>query len=295
VSCASSTSCMAVGFFQAAANDPLQPLAEHWTGSAWTIEPAPTPAGALGGSLLGVSCASDASCTATGYYIKAIGSNHLDHASAEHGNGSPWSPQASPKLPRSQLFAVSCTSGTSCTAVGRHEPVPPDGSQLTLAEHWNGRTWTVQPTPNPANPEANLAAVACSSPTNCTAVGNNLPAVAVFQTLAEHWNGTTWAIQPTPNPAATQSGSLTGLSGAPCPTPRNGTAAATFAPTNFKVNAAAEYWDGTAWKIQATAQPAADKHLVAVSCVSAHVCTAVGGIFIKGTNRTLRQPLAERE
>jgi hypothetical protein len=286
---------MAVGFFQVAGNDPLQPLAERWTGSAWTIEPAPTPTGALGGELLGVSCASAASCTATGYYIEAIGSNHLNYALAEHWNGRTWSVQAGPMLPRSQLFAVSCTSETSCTAVGRHEPVPPDGSQRTLAEHWNGSTWTVQPTPNPANPQANLAAVACSSPANCTAVGNNLPAVAVFQTLAEHWDGSTWAIQPTPNPAGVQSGSLTGLWGVSCPTASSCTAAATFAPTNFRANAAAEYWNGTTWRIQPTAQPAAGQHLVAVSCVSAHVCTAVGGIVTQGTNRKLQLPLAERE
>jgi len=80
-----------------------------------------------------------------------------------------------------------------------------------------------------------------------------------------------------------------------CPTASGCTAAATFAPTNFTANAAAEYWDGTAWKIQATAQPAAGQHLVAVSCVSAHVCTAIGGILTKGTNQNRQLPLAERE
>jgi hypothetical protein len=44
-----------------------------------------------------------------------------------------------------------------------------------------------------------------------------------------------------------------------------------------------------------TAQPAAAKHLVAVSCVSAHVCIAVGGSFTKGTLRNLQLPLAEHE
>ncbi|HET7246665.1 MAG TPA: hypothetical protein VFJ07_17700 [Streptosporangiaceae bacterium] len=102
-------------------------------------------------------------------------------------------------------------------------------------------------------------------------------------------------IQPTPNPARTQAGSLTGLWGVSCTTASSCTAAATFGPTNFTANAAAEYWNGTIWKIQATAQPVAGKHLVAVSCVSAHVCTAVGGSFTKGTNRLLQQPLAERE
>ena len=102
-------------------------------------------------------------------------------------------------------------------------------------------------------------------------------------------------IQPTPNPTRTQSGSLTGLWGVSCTTASSCTAGATFGPTNFTANAGAEYWNGAAWKIQATAQPVAGKHLVAVSCVSAHVCTAVGGSFTKGTNRLLQQPLAEHE
>ena len=295
VSCASSTRCMAVGSFQVAANDFSQPLAEYWNGSTWAIGAVPMPSGAVGSTLLGVSCAAAANCTAVGYYIMPIGHNHLNYAVAEHWDGSTWSIQATPKMARSQLSAVSCPSGTSCTAVGSYEPVPPNGSQLTLAEHWDGSTWTVESTPNPASPDASLAAVACSSPANCTAVGNNVPAVEVFQTLAERWNGSTWVIQSTPNPARTQSGSLTGLWGVSCTTASSCTAAATFGPTNFTANAAAEYWNGTAWKIQATAQPVAGKHLVAVSCVSAHVCTAVGGSFTTGTNRLLQQPLAEHE
>ncbi|HEV2451668.1 MAG TPA: hypothetical protein VGS62_07060 [Streptosporangiaceae bacterium] len=295
VSCATSTSCMAVGYFQVAANDVVQPLAEHWNGSTWTIPPVSVPAGALGGGLLGVSCTSDTSCTATGYYVKPISNNRLVYALAERWDGSTWSIQATPSKPRSQLSGVSCTSDTSCTAVGNYEPTPPNGSQLTLAEHWNGTTWTVQPTPNPANPVASLAAIACSSAATCTAVGKSISAVGVMQTLAEHWNGSTWVTQPTPNPTATQAGSLTGLWGVSCPTASSCTAAATFAPTSFTARAAAEYWNGSSWKIQATAQPAAGKHLAAVSCVSAHVCTAVGGIFTQGTNRLLQQPLAEHD
>src|SRR5262249_14810425 len=112
------------------------------------------------------------------------------------------------------------------------------------------------------------------------------------RTLAEAWNGSTWVIQPTPNSATLQFSRLTGVS---CPTASSCTAAATFAPSHFRANAAAEYWNGTAWKVQATAQPAADKRLLAVACVSARVCTAVGGIFPKGTLRNLQQPLAEPE
>ena len=43
-----------------------QPLAEHWDGSSWTIPRLALPAGAGGGTLSGVSCASATDCTAVG-------------------------------------------------------------------------------------------------------------------------------------------------------------------------------------------------------------------------------------
>src|SRR5579859_2817394 len=44
-------------------------------------------------------------------------------------------------------------------------------SRLSLAERWNGRKWSIQPTPHPQS--ASLAAVSCPSPTTCIAVGSN--------------------------------------------------------------------------------------------------------------------------
>jgi hypothetical protein len=46
---------------------------------------------------------------------------------------------------------------------------------VTLAERWNGISWTVQSTPNPAHgdpgSERHLNAVSCTSSGVCTAVG----------------------------------------------------------------------------------------------------------------------------
>ncbi len=62
---------------------------------------------------------------------------------------------------------MSCTSGTSCTAVGSL-------SNTGLAEHWDGTSWTVQPTPVPKHGTAtyaDLLGISCLSATYCTAVG----------------------------------------------------------------------------------------------------------------------------
>jgi hypothetical protein len=41
-------------------------VTERWNGKRWAIRPIPLPAGAIGGGLDGVSCASATACTAVG-------------------------------------------------------------------------------------------------------------------------------------------------------------------------------------------------------------------------------------
>ena len=76
---------------------------------------------------------------------------------------------------------------------------------MTLAERWNGTSWTVQSTPNRSGAaESYLEGVSCTSAITCTAVGyERFPPV----TLAERWNGTSWTLQPTPDPIGGQSDS----------------------------------------------------------------------------------------
>jgi hypothetical protein len=46
-------------------------------------------------------------------------------------------------------------------------------NQGTLAEIWDGSHWTIQPTPNPADSHGSeFYDISCTSPTDCTAVGN---------------------------------------------------------------------------------------------------------------------------
>jgi hypothetical protein len=78
-----------------------------------------------------------------------------------------------PTAESSQLDSVSCRSATACTAVGWYEQIV--GSALrafSLAETWNGKTWSVQPTPNPAGSGGTFfEGVSCSSAAACTAIG----------------------------------------------------------------------------------------------------------------------------
>jgi hypothetical protein len=106
---------------------------------------------------------------------------------------------------------VSCSTATACTAAG--DDYTPGPFYSTLAERWNGTKWAIEATPNPTGAtQSFLFAVSCPSATACTAAGDYQTSSGAQKTLAEHWNGTTWAIQSTPNPA----GNAPTLSGVSC-------------------------------------------------------------------------------
>jgi hypothetical protein len=276
VSCASTTACAAVGM-----NGPYGTLAEAWNGKTWTIEPTPNPSGGIFSQLAGVSCTSAKTCTAVG---------GGGHTSAEVWNGQTWAIKPTPNPTGSEsgsLSGVSCTSVTACTAVGYY--LNSSNTNLTLAEAWNGKTWTIETTPNPKG-IGDLYGVSCISATACTAVGasglrnygnTNL-------TLAEAWNGRTWTIEPTPNPNGSRESSLYAVS---CSSANACTAVGTYksSDTARASRTLVEAWDGEKWAIETSPNQnrAQVPQLSAVSCTSPSACTAVGTYVIGADSHML--------
>jgi hypothetical protein len=100
-----------------------------------------------------------------------------------------WAIQATPNpagATSSVLSGVSCTAATACTAVGYYGNS--SGTQVTLAERWNGSSWAIQPTPNPAGATSSvLSGVTCTAATACTAVGDYYNTAGTQVTLAERF------------------------------------------------------------------------------------------------------------
>jgi hypothetical protein len=193
VSCASASACTAVGHFRNSAGQQVL-LAERWDGSNWTIQKPTNPAGTEV-SLDGVSCISASACTAVGKFTY----NEQQVPLAERWGGSSWTiqnvPNPNPEGLNMSLRDVSCTSETACTAVGYYEDSV-SGNTVTLAERWDGSSWTITSTPNPGRMGAGFTAVSCNLVSVCTAGG-------VFDgstPFAEQWDGTTWTIQSMPKP-----------------------------------------------------------------------------------------------
>jgi hypothetical protein len=271
VSCTSAWACTAVGLYYDSSGASVM-LAERWNGTAWAIQKTPSPSGTVNSDLLGVSCTSAWACTATGDYGTSTGAGG---ALAERWNGTAWAIQKIPSpsgAKGSYLDGVSCTSAWACTATGDYGTST--GTQMTLAERWNGRAWAIQKTPNPSGTlDNNLGGVSCTSAWACTAVGA-YETITGIGTLAERWNGRAWALQKIPNPSGIETSLLEGVS---CTSAWACSAAGYYSSSSGFVMLA-ERWNGRAWAIQKTANPSGAKNsfLEGVSCTSAWACTAAG-------------------
>jgi hypothetical protein len=171
------------------------------------------------------------------------------------------------------LYGVSCAQAADCTAVGAYLHVP-HRSLAALAERWDGSSWSAQTVPAPAGSKGEtLDAVSCSSSADCTAVGDWAPYRGAERALAEHWNGTSWAVQSTPRVAGAIDAELLSLS---CASATDCTAVGDSTGAAGTTFALAERWNGSRWAIQAALSPYTDTLLSSVDCVSASWCTAVG-------------------
>ncbi len=154
----------------------------------------------------------------------------------------------------------------------------------------------IQPAPNPGGAQFTfLNTVACTAASACTATGAYQDSSGAFQTLVERWNGTSWAIQPTPHLAGGVMGQLIGVA---CTSATGCTAVGYSNPNPSVVNHSspstlAERWDGSAWRAEHTLNPpgAAASYLNAASCVSRSACVAVGNT---GNSRGASLTLAQR-
>ena len=208
VSCRSATLCEAVGSYYKKSGAQL-PLAEKWNGASWKIQATPQPSGTTSTQLNGVACTSGSSCTAVGDYVS--GSTEM---LAERWDGTSWAIQSTPNPSGgsdSFLGGVSCTAATACTATGDYF----NGTgQVSLAERWNGTSWTAQATPNRVGAtNTGLVGVSCPSASECVAVGAATQG-HLTKTDAEKWAGSAWKLQDPGIPAGSQESALVSVS---CP------------------------------------------------------------------------------
>ncbi len=285
VSCASSSDCFATGSWFDSSGAEL-PLLEHWDGTSWSIQPVPDPTGVLGARLFDVSCAAANACTAVGEAFTLTS----EMAFSEQWDGTSWMLESTPADGRlgTALGSVSCPAAGACTAVGallNNE----NGTLKTLAEFWNGSSWTIEPSiSQPGNTSSALYGVSCTGST-CMAVGDwNGNTSDSSGPLSELGTGTAWQLEAIPAP---QHASFSLTSPVSCTAADACTAVGSwFGLTG--AGAFADRWDGTAWTQQSL--PESLFELNAVACSTATSCLAVDdGMSARWDGNTWTvQPLA---
>jgi hypothetical protein len=167
-------------------------LAMGDSGHGWQVRRTPNP-GPNFDSLYGVASAGK-EAWAVGVKLDP---SYRDRTLIESWDGSDWDIQSNPQpgSERDLLWGASATSTSDVWAVGDKQGA--DGVFKALIEHFDGKNWSVVPSPNPGSTGDHLYGVAAVSPTNAWAVGQQLSASGPDRALIEHWNGTRWSVVPT--------------------------------------------------------------------------------------------------
>jgi hypothetical protein len=243
--------------------------------SRWSVTPTPNR-GTGTDQLSGVSCPGPAFCMAVGNFGGGIKTLTADW------NGRAWSiiPSPTPRHSASPigLSGVSCTSSSFCVAVGVFASRS-SSADRPLAETWNGKAWSITPTPtlsHTAGDDSELHGVSCVSASRCVAVGSRGDAkgnTVGTATLVESWNGKAWSV--IHSPAIGPNSVLNSIS---CRS-----AASCFAVGShdgpFGMLTLAESWNGSRWSVVPSPNVASQGNnwFTGVSCPSATNCEAVGG------------------
>jgi len=192
-------------------------IIERWNGTKWSLFPNPAFPPNSQADLFAITSSSANDIWAVGNLVQDVVGGALSFNLFEHWDGKAWTPTLINTNAFEALTGVSADATNDAWAVGWVAPLT-DGSNATLAIHWNGTNWIAAVTPpNLGEGPNQLNAVAALAPDNAWAVGFSTPGLAgqsATLTLILHWDGTSWTVVPSPNvgPNSTsQSNRLLGL------------------------------------------------------------------------------------
>lgn len=184
------------------------------------------------------------------------------------------SPNAS-NFANSGLWGVAAISRSDAWAVGVSGDQRSGGQ--TLAEQWDGTQWRIVASPSPGGRYAILYSVAAVSATDVWAVGFYGNSTGGTESLIERWNGASWSVVPSPNPAAinnelfsvavVSASDIWAVGFISIPGPN-------YSATDETL---VEHWNGAVWRVVPSPNPLlVSDHLEGVTALSSHDVWAVG-------------------
>ena len=252
---------------------------EQWNGTKWSLFPGPKFGKKDQADVFAMTASSANDVWAIGSLVN-LGPG-LASPLFEHWNGAAWT-ATTLESNHEFLFGASADAANDAWAVGFN------GSHKieTSAMHWNGTNWKSVATPNVGEGTNKLNAVLALAPNDVWAVGFSTPIApprhAATLTLIEHFDGTSWAVVPSPNVgpnSANQSNRLLGLTA-------NSVNDIWAFGSYFPADGSARqmtlllHWDGISWTIASSPSPA--KGGFPCDLLWAGVAPSPGNVWILG-------------
>jgi hypothetical protein len=137
-----------------------------------------------------IDCVSQTFCVAVGTSSESDSSDSFDLI--DEFDGTSWTAEDAPNpnpvdIPQPELAGVSCTSDTSCVALG-----------MGFAAVLDGTTWSIEPVPSPSGAtQIGLGGISCVSATFCTGVGCYEKSTGKQVPQAVTWDGADWTLEST--------------------------------------------------------------------------------------------------
>ncbi len=252
-----------------------------------SVQPPPWAISEGSVSIGNISCLSTTDCFASGYdqlpnpnpaansYPQKAPS-FLYHPLLWHWEGKSWSFVDAPISGSAVLVGDACPAANSCFAVGGQLVGKLGNQYVAVIEHYNGVSWSPSPVPSPSG--AVLNGVACSSSTDCMAVGTRQTSSSTAHVLMDHWDGKSWSGSSAPSPAQSMwsvMNSVTCLSASDCLALGDYDKAAKGSGYFF-----GERFNGTSWAVFQVANPTefdmGNDSALYLSCGSTSACLATG-------------------
>jgi hypothetical protein len=277
VAMASRCRAWAVGVYLPSTTGNEQAMIERWNGAAWRLQPSPNPGGANGQALNGVAAISAASAWAVGFYATAQGGTG-NRTLIERWKGSAWAQVPSPNPAGGTLSNglndVVALSASRAWAVGSYGTSP--AASRTLIVRWNGAHWQKVPSPNRGSLINELGGVSATSPASAWAVGDYQNGNGTAeQTLIEHWNGSSWKLQPSPNPGGAAGNTI--LGGVAATSATNAWATGYYTGSSGHGQTLILHWNGQSWRKVLSPNPGSGLNISnGVAAASATNIWAVG-------------------
>jgi hypothetical protein len=287
VDCVTATDCVAVGN-ESPATGPTEPLVETLNHGSWSPATTPLANGSQGDFLFSVSCPSIGRCVAVGYYFTQVGNGGKGTILIETLANGRWSVTTTPSLGSnvrdSFLYGVSCTTPSTCVAVGNTDNGDSSTNRPLLLTMVNGR-WTISQSPRLNAQSAGLLAVSCTVSTACVASGYQATSKST-RTLVETRIGSSWSVTPSAGSGgSTPNYGAIGLAGLSCVS----AAACTAVGQLTGPGPVVEIKANGRWSLAVSPAPSSKDRatgLYGVSCTATKRCTAVGDVARQFTSTT---------